>query len=229
MERNSKGQFQKGNGIKDLTGMRFGRLTVLRKSDRLAGRKSYWVCECSCGNKKEIRSDSLTRKDKPTLSCGCIRDEQAVINIEKNHKHKDSYTHLHFLWSRMKQRCYNPNVTRYEDYGGRGIVVCEEWLDYEVFRKWAYKSGYVEGLSIERIDVNGNYEPKNCTWITKEEQANNRRTTVWVEYNGKRQNVKQWADELGIAYGTLITRYRRGKRPPELFDPVKKDNTEVTC
>lgn len=222
MSRNSFGQFEKGTGFKDLTGEKFGRLVVLKKAERMSGRKSYWLCQCECGKKKEIRSDCLTRSVKPVRSCGCIRDEQAVVNIIKNHKHKESGTHLHFLWSRMKQRCSNSNTTRFEDYGGRGIKVCKEWLEYENFRDWAYKNGYKEGLSIERIDVNGNYEPSNCTWITFLEQANNRRTTIWVEYHDKKHNLKQWSDKLNINYGTLHSRYKRGKRPPELFEPVLK-------
>lgn len=222
MKRNSEGRFVKGNGFKDLTGKVFGRLIVLGKSERMSGRKSYWYCRCECGKQKEIRSDCLTRSVKPVKSCGCIRDEQAVVNIVKNHSHKESRTHLHYLWIRMKQRCTNPKTNRFEDYGGRGIKVCDEWLNYENFRDFAYKSGYKEGLSIERIDVNGDYEPSNCTWIPFAEQANNRRTTVWVEYNNKKQNLKQWSDELNINYGTLNSRYKRGKRPPELFAPVLK-------
>lgn len=222
MQRNSEGRFVKGNGFKDLTGEVFGRLTVLGKTERMSGRKSYWSCRCECGKQKEVRSDCLTRSVKPVKSCGCIRDEQAVKNIVKNHSHKESKTHLHHLWIRMKQRCTNPKTTRFEDYGGRGIRVCDEWLKYENFRDWAYRSGYKEGLSIERVNVNGNYEPFNCTWIPLLEQANNRRTTVWVEYNGKKQNLKQWSDELNINYGTLNSRYQRGKRPPELFAPVLK-------
>jgi len=224
MNRNSKGQFDKGNGFKDLTGKKFGRLFVEGLSDKKAGRKAYWWCKCECGKKKEIRSDSLTRTTKPVRSCGCIRDEQATINVKVNHKHKGSYTALHHTWMRMRQRCNNPDNKRYENYGGRGIKVCDDWdSDFETFRTWAQNNGYHEGLSIERINVDGNYEPTNCTWIPMEEQAVNRTSTVWVEFQGETLNLKQWAEKLNINYGTLAARYRRsGMRPPELFEPVKK-------
>lgn len=220
-KRDGKGQFVKGESLKDLTGKKFGRLTVIGLSEKRVGRKTYWDVVCECGNKKTVRSDSLQTS---TQSCGCLRDEAAIINVRKNHTHKDSYSHLHYLWSRMKQRCYNPKINRFEDYGGRGISVCEEWRDsYEAFREWAVNNGYREGLSIERNNVNGNYTPENCSWIESKEQANNRRSTVWVEYQGERLNLKQWSDKLGINYGTLNSRYNRsGMRPPELFESVKK-------
>ncbi|MEC1663008.1 hypothetical protein [Bacillus halotolerans] len=220
-KRNKKGQFIKGESLIDLKGERFGRLTVIGLSEKRVGRKTYWDCICDCGNKKTVRSDSLK---KTTRSCGCLKDEQAAINVALNHKHKDSYSHLHYLWIRMKQRCNNPNTTRFYDYGGRGIKVCKEWNEsYQSFKDWAYKSGYKEGLSIERIDVNGDYSPENCTWINTIDQANNRRSTIWVEYQGEKLNLKQWSKKLGINYGTLNARYNRsGMRPPELFYPVKK-------
>ncbi|MDZ5711660.1 hypothetical protein [Jeotgalibacillus haloalkalitolerans] len=220
-KRNEKGQFIKGESLKDLTGKKFGRLTVLGLSEKRVGRKTYWDVICECGNKKTLRSDSL---QSSTKSCGCLRDEKAALNVVKNHKHKDSGSHLHYLWIRMKQRCYNPKTKRFEDYGGRGISVCEEWRNsYEVFKNWALENGYKEGLSIERNDVNGNYTPENCSWIEHSEQANNRRTTVWVEFQGERLNLMQWSKKLGINYGTLASRYNRsGMRPPELFYPVKR-------
>lgn len=224
MNRNEKGQFEKGNGFKDLTGKEFGKLKVEGLSERKAGRKHYWWCVCECGNRKEIRSDCLTRSVKPVRSCGCLRDEQAVKNIAKNNKHKDSRSHLHYLWSRMKQRCTNPNDPRYINYGGRGIKVCDEWMhDFVAFKEWAYNNGYREDLSIERIDVNDDYKPSNCTWIPFTKQAINRTTTIWIEYQGETLNLKQWSKKLGINYGTLNSRYNRsGMRPPELFKPVEK-------
>lgn len=219
-KRNEKGQFIKGVNIVDLTGKKFGRLTVIGISKKKVGRKTYWNCLCDCGKKKTVRSDSLQTSTK---SCGCLRDEEAAKNVVINHTHKDSRSHLHYLWIRMKQRCSNPKTTRFEDYGGRGITVCDEWEgSYENFKQWAYENGYREGLSIERNDVNGNYSPDNCSWIEINEQANNRRSTVWVEYQGERLNLKQWADRLDFNYGTLYSRYTRsGMRPPELFEPVK--------
>lgn len=218
--RNNKGRFVKGENIVDLTGERFGRLTVMSLSDKRSGRKTYYDCLCDCGNKKTIRSDVLKSQ---TRSCGCLRNEQAKVNLVKNHKHKGSQTELHYRWLHMKGRCYNPNNEKFHRYGGRGISVCEEWKeDYEAFRDWAYGNGYKKGLSIERVDVDGNYSPENCTWIPVERQSNNRGSTIWIEYQGDRLSLMEWSKKLGINYGTLNSRYRRsGMRPPELFSPVK--------
>lgn len=217
---------RKGNKFDDLTGRKFGRLTVIGLSPKMSGRKSYWVCVCECGKKKVVRSDLL--KSKNTQSCGCLRDEAALKTITKYHE-KDKNkgagkSRLYHTWQHMKYRCNNPNSGSYAFYGGRGIKLCEEWEnDFQSFKKWSLDNGYAEGLTIERKDVNGNYEPSNCEWITLEDQMHNRRTTVWIEWNGKTQNLKQWSDELGINYGTLWSRYNRsGMRPPELFAPVKK-------
>lgn len=206
--------------VKNLTGKKFGRLTVIERDLSIDSRKAHWVCKCDCGNIKTIRSDSLQSQTK---SCGCLQKEKAKITVSKNHSHKESHTHLHNTWLGIKKRCLNPNDKRYSSYGGRGIKVCEEWLaSYETFRDWARNNGYKEGLTIERIDVDGNYEPSNCKWIPFNKQANNRRTTIWIEYNGKRQSLMEWSKELGIKYGTLHSRYyREGDRPPHLFREVK--------
>ncbi|WP_438744902.1 hypothetical protein [Enterococcus sp. DIV1288f] len=130
---------------------------------------------------------------------------------------------MHKTWNGMIQRTTNPKNKSFNRYGGRGIKVCDEWLKYTNFKDWAISHGYDDSLTIERIDVNGMYCPDNCTWIPVKEQAINRRSTVWIEWNGERKNIKQWSDALGINYGTLHSRYyRSGMRPPELFEPVKK-------
>lgn len=220
MGRNSKGQFEKGNNVVDKTGLRNGRLTVVSKSDKRSGRKTYWNCICDCGNKVEVRSDSL----KITMSCGCLKKEQNKINLTSNHSHKQSGSRLYHIWQNMKSRCYNVNNKRYELYGGKGITISEDWLkDFSNFYNWAIKNGYNDTLTIERIDINDNYNEENCCWIPFNDQANNRNRTIWIEWNGKKLNLKQWSKELGINYGTLNSRYNRsGMRPPELFYPVKR-------
>ena len=110
----------------------------------------------------------------------------------------------------MMDRCYRENAKNYLYYGGRGISVCDEWHDIEVFEKWAIQSGYRQGLSLDRKDVNGDYCPKNCCWVTAKEQANNRRNTVYLDYNGERKTISQWADLLGIKRSTLSSRICRG-------------------
>lgn len=121
--------------------------------------------------------------------------------------------HLYTVWSDMLSRCRNRNHRQYKDYGGRGIAVCEEWKDFATFREWALSNGYVDSkdyCSIDRIDVNGNYEPSNCRWANRKEQMNNRRVNVLLTYNGETKTVAQWADSLGICYSTFMSRYDRG-------------------
>ena len=118
----------------------------------------------------------------------------------------------------MMDRCYRENASNYANYGGRGIEVCKEWHDIENFEKWVLKSNYKKGLTIERIDVNGNYEPSNCKWATKKEQDNNRRNTVCVEYNGECHTISKWAEITGINRSTLNNRYYRGIRGKKLFE-----------
>lgn len=110
----------------------------------------------------------------------------------------------------MMNRCYLKTARNYKFYGGRGIKVCPEWHDIECFEKWAEESGFRKGLSLERKDVNGDYCPENCVWATRKQQANNRRNTIFVEYNGETHTLSEWADILGVCFSTLTTRYHKG-------------------
>lgn len=124
-----------------------------------------------------------------------------------NYKHGGKGTKLYEVWYSMRRRCNCPKSSNYKHYGGRGIKVCEEWnTDFSIFQKWAFDNGYVEGLSIDRIDNNGNYEPLNCRWATLKEQANNQRNTLKIEYKGTTKTLHQWADCLGIKACTLYYR-----------------------
>jgi hypothetical protein len=126
-------------------------------------------------------------------------------------RHGKSNTRLYRVWSRIKVRCYNKKFQHYKSYGGRGIKVCDEWLnDFMAFYNWAMANGYADNLTIDRIDVNGNYEPSNCRWVTNEEQQNNKRNTIFLTYKGKRQTITQWANELMISRDIIERRYRRG-------------------
>lgn len=213
MCRNSKGQFIKGTGIVDKTGEKFGRLIVLRMSDRKSGRKTYWLCQCECGNIKEIRSDCLGI----VKSCGCLKREQDRINLESNHKHKLSGTRLYNEWQGIKGRCTDKNNKRYNDYGGRGITICSEWLVPDKFFEWAIKNGYNDNLTIDRIDNNGNYEPSNCRWVDNKTQSNNKRTNILINYNGRIQTLKQWCEEFDIDYRRSWNRHRRGLSLDKVF------------
>ncbi len=123
----------------------------------------------------------------------------------------------------MRQRCQNPNHHAYSRYGGRGIKVCDEWQNYENFKKWATENGFSEELTLERIDVDGNYEPSNCKWVTRKEQAWNKRNTIWIEQNGCKKALAQCALELGIEYKTLQERFYKGYEGEMLFStaPLK--------
>lgn len=150
------------------------------------------------------------------------------LNIMSKIKHGDAKSKsrhpLYRKWCSMKRRCHNSNASDYKDYGSRGISVCSEWRNnYEAFKKWALSSGYEIGLTIERIDNNGNYEPSNCTWITKGEQASNRRTALLIEYNGKVKSATEWAKEIGLNRRTIYDRHYRGLRGNDLF-AISKGN-----
>lgn len=153
-----------------LKGKKFGRWTVILKSDTS---EIKWLCKCSCGISKEIRYQSLLYGI--SKSCGCLRKELASIN---NKTHGDSKTRLYSIWFGIKKRIYNIKNKEYHNYGGRGIKICKEWLKYENFREWALNNGYTDMLTIERVNYNGNYCPKNCTWIPMNQQGLNRRGLV---------------------------------------------------
>jgi len=174
----------------ELTGQKFGRLTVVGRGKRDKIGEQFWVCLCECGNSREIRKTSLTNGD--TKSCGCIRREQLRT-------HGGKKTRLYEVWHSMKKRCTEPNCKAFKHYGGRGITICQQWAhDFVAFRDWSTTHGYKESLTIDRIDVNGDYEPSNCRWATMKEQCNNKRNTVYRTHNGVSKPVSAWVSELGI-------------------------------
>lgn len=216
---------RKGNRFDNLTGKRFGRLTVVGLSPKKSGRKSYWVCKCDCGNEIVVRSDAL--KCGNTKSCGCLKQEQDKINLSKNHKGYNTPNRLYGIWVQMKDRCLNTNNENYFRYGERGIKIYPAWVhDYGNFRDWAFDHGYNKHLTIDRIDNNGDYEPTNCRWVTMKTQSNNRSSNHNVAWNGETHTLKEWSEIYSINYETLRDRFHRGDLPPRLFETTaqrKKD------
>jgi hypothetical protein len=138
-------------------------------------------------------------------------------------KHGAKHTKLYRVWCSMKERCNNPHNKSFARYGGRGITVCEEWRNsFEVFYEWAIDNGYKEGLTIDRKDVNGNYEPKNCRWTTTAEQNRNYSKNHLITYQGETKCLSDWADYFGINRGTILFRIKQGKTLDEVFSKIDR-------
>ena len=158
----------------DLTGQKFGRLTVIEKVGT-RGHHTYWKCRCECGNITEVRTNAL--RSGATRSCSCLKEEtSSKLTTERNTKHNMCHTRLCHIWYGMKDRCYRETCRSYKYYGAKGVTVCEEWRnDFMSFYNWAINNNYKETLTIDRIDPYGNYEPSNCRWATWAEQQRNKR------------------------------------------------------
>ena len=197
--------------FKNLTGEKFGRLTVIgvsRKVESGNRERYYWRCKCDCGNEKEVRTDCLT--SGLVKSCGCLKKDQDKINLTKYHKHKLSHTKLWDTYYGMKSRCYDKTDKRYSDYGGRGIEICPEWLEnFENFVSWSLENGFDDNLQIDRIDNDSGYSPQNCRWVSIKENCRNRRSNVMIEYQGKMITLVELSEILNIPYKTAYSKYRK--------------------
>jgi hypothetical protein len=194
----------------ELTGQRFGRLEVLGFCGLKNG-KGYWTCVCDCGVKKEVAGQLL--RNKTATSCGCYRAE--LMRATKR-KHGMSRSPEWNSYTSMIQRCYNKRNPKYANYGARGIFVCESWrASFESFLN--DMGGRPEGTTLDRIDVNGNYEPSNCRWASAAEQARNRRPTIRVSSGSEVKCLADWADELGVPRPTAYKRSRKGLAFEEVF------------
>lgn len=203
----------------DLTGQKFGRLTVIEFVGKNQHNKAIHKCICDCGNITYVTTNQLVIGR--TKSCGCLK---IAINKEIHKTNGLSYTRIRSKWDGMMRRCYNPKIAGYQNYGGRGIKVCEEWHNLENFAKWSYENGFTEDcdLTIERIDNDGNYEPNNCRWATKEEQANNKRNNRFIEYNSERKTLAQWSKQYSIDRSKVSYRLNHGWNFEEAFEIVER-------
>ena len=193
----------------DLTGMKFGRLTVIERDSDYISPKGYhstaWKCRCDCGSTATVRAIYL--KNGAVRSCGCLRAEHP------NHTtHGKSNTRLYTIWKGILTRCYNKNDPAYAGYGGRGIHMCDEWREnFEAFYMWSINNGYRDNLTIDRIDNKMGYSPDNCRWATNKVQQNNKGNNRLITYAGKTMTLAQWAEETGIGYHKLKDRINKCK------------------
>ena len=207
----------------DLTGQRFGRLTVIERVGTTNDGKATWSCKCDCENYCVV-SGALLR-NKHTRSCGCL--EKEVKKAGTNKKHGKFYTRLSSIWRDMKKRCYCPNAGNYKHYGARGITICDEWLhNFQAFWDWAMANGYQDDLSIDRIDNDKGYSPDNCRWATQKAQVNNRRSNHYITFAEKTLTITQWQEKQGITKGQYDSRIKRGWTIEEALELVPRTKTK---
>lgn len=202
-------------------GKKVGRLTLIEKRRIPSGKwtQGGWLCHCDCGNETVVRTYTLGLEKGKTQSCGCLKRESVIKRntlYDGDSKKGSKYYRLYTAWCNMKSRCYAEYNTDYENYGARGICVCPEWRDsYENFKTWALDNGFdytKSGIeqSIDRIDVNGNYEPENCRWVDLQVQAGNKTTNTYIWINGKRYTQQELAREYNINHKTIAYRVNQG-------------------
>lgn len=215
----------RGARLIDKTGQEFGRLTVMRMAPK-RGRRVFWLCRCSCGQEREIVTDCL--KPGGTESCGCFRVEVSRARMT-THGMRDSAEYS--IWTNMRTRCGNPKNKAWADYGGRGIKICDRWLNsFENFL--ADMGPRPDGMTLERKDNNGDYSPDNCVWATPLEQAGNKRNNLRLTLGNETHHVREWERRLGVNYGTLQARVYAGwsdervLTTPVIAKPQRKPRSE---
>ena len=193
----------------DMRNERFGRLVVVNRAENSKAGQARWFCVCDCGGANTVKGQDL--RNGKVRSCGCYK-------IEQQTKHNSYKEPLYRVWTSMKNRCNCKTNKWYRIYGGKGVCVFSEWEnDFMKFKEWAIKNGYKKGLTIDRIDVNGNYEPSNCRWITMQEQQYNKTTNVFIEIDGTTKTLTEWCKEYGVKTSTALGRRKRGLKGIEIF------------
>lgn len=213
----------------ELAGSRFGRLAVLRRAGSRLG-SSAWECLCDCGKTITARACHLRRGY--TSSCGCLRSEiRSAVHTTHGELLGGRFTHEYRSWSHMKNRCGNPKNAAYKNYGGRGIRVCERWvLSFAAFLSDMGRCP--PGLTLDRRNNNGHYEPSNCRWASLSQQASNRRSSRYLQYDGQNLTVLQWAKRLGVRHQLICRRLDRGWTVSETLTipprPLNRRNANVS-
>lgn len=185
----------------DLASTRFGKLLVLDRTQKDRNGAWMWLCRCDCGREVNVRGATL--KAGRTSAC------QSCAAITRNTTHGETGSALYARWRAMLDRCENPNHRAWKNYGGRGIKICEEWHQYAVFAR-DMGSAFESHLELDRINVDGYYEPANCRWVTHADQQSNKRTNHTLTWRGRTLTATKWASVLGLNPNTLIYRLRRG-------------------
>lgn len=204
----------------DIAGNKFNRLTALKRVGISNSRKTIWLCKCECGNYTNVTEDNL--KQGNVKSCGCLRGD---FNRSRA-THRKSNTRLYNTWRNMKARCKCPTNPYYKNYGGRGIQLYNDWAKFENFYNWSIENGYKDNLTIDRVNVNGNYEPNNCKWIPLSKQAYNKRDSLLFTINGEQKCLAEICKEYNVKYTTIYRRVTIGKMDIEdaLAKSIKKRN-----
>jgi hypothetical protein len=204
----------------DLSGKRFGRLSVLMYSHSF-NRRKYWVCKCDCG--KDVLSYTNLLLSGKVRSCGCLAIE---LKLKRSLKHglatKNRTTSDYDIWCHIKARCFNKNEKSYKHYGGRGITMCDEWKN-DFYAFYSYMGARPSNIhTVDRINTNGNYEPGNCRWATQKEQQNNRRNNHIIEYDGVSLTISQWSEKINIKQPTIRRRLKMNwSAEKTLLTPLK--------
>lgn len=205
----------------------FNRWTVIEGSfiTHIHGKaRSVCRCLCICGKEKVVRDNAL--RSGKSLSCGCLQHEMLSKIAFRHGFHR---TPLYKCWASMLARCRNPKNHAYSDYGGRGIGVCDEWLDFPSFKKWSDDNGYSIGMTIDREDNNGSYNPSNCRWISRRDNTNNRRNTIFLTAFGRTMPLSKWVEETGLLHATMMRRFKRGVPHDQIItSPSRKYKSSIT-
>lgn len=207
------------HNLKDLTGKVFGTFTVIKYVQGVKYKRGKWECSCSCGNVRHLDATALRRQK----SCGCLfkkeQSERRKTHGMSNHG-KNPNNRLYSIWRTMKVRCDCPNTDGYENYGGRGISVCQEWYSFENFYTWAMSNGYEPHLTIDREINDGNYSPENCRWVTVAQQNRNKRGVIRLENDGVTMCVAEWARELGKGESWIMARAKKGMSIAQIIESI---------